>query len=422
MVLHSNQGSVYSSREFNSILSNNNIIRSISRTGTPTDNAAMESTNGWTKEEIFVDFKIIKTKNIPNLIDDYIDFFNEKRPSSSLNYKTPTGKTKWCISTINSILGNEKYCGDALLQKSYVEDFLTHRSKKNTGQLASIMIENHHESIINKETFLYVQSLISASKVKGNTHKLHYKPLAGTVLCGNCKRPMRKVTCHPGKKYRKNVLSCKKSSVNNENYHTCSLKPVDYDALLNIATNVILDNYKGNLYYKEIAKHHIIKTSNYIDEFYSNSISIREKIAKLEIQINEVIKKKISGTSNDGSLETKFNKLKKELAKNKKRLSLLNENEFRKNNDSNCLQEITKFIDDSSCISFTIIDKFIGKIIRKSDYTFRVILNSHQLDDVYVIDTYDSLLDLPVLYSKNICINEINYNYEVCKLGGYSHE
>lgn len=77
MVLHSDQGSVYSSREFNSILSNNNIIRSMSRAGTPTDNAAMESINGWIKEEIFVDFKIRETENMPKSIDDYIDYFNK---------------------------------------------------------------------------------------------------------------------------------------------------------------------------------------------------------------------------------------------------------------------------------------------------------------------------------------------------------
>jgi len=62
----------------------------MSRAETPTDNAAMESINSWIKEEIFVDFKIRVTENIPNLINDYIDFFNEKRLASSLNYLTPT--------------------------------------------------------------------------------------------------------------------------------------------------------------------------------------------------------------------------------------------------------------------------------------------------------------------------------------------
>ncbi|MFA6832215.1 MAG: recombinase family protein [Bacteroidaceae bacterium] len=329
-------------------------------------------------------------------------------------YKTPTGKTKWSISTINSILENEKYCGDVTLQKTYVEDFLTHRSKKNTGQLASILIENHHEPIITKEVFLYVQSIIGASKLKRNAHKLHYKPLAGTVFCGNCKRPMKKVTYHSNKSYSKNVLSCKKTSVKSENYQKCSLMPVDYDTLINIATRVILDNYKGNLYYKEIAKYHMIKTSTYYNEFYANSINIKTKIAKLEKQIKIVIKKKINETTNNGTLEIQFNKLKQELAKNRKKLEQLNQAEFDKNTNCNFLNEINKFIDDSSFISYTIINKFIGKIIRKRDNTFRVILNNCQLEDKYVIDNFDTLMHIPVQYSKD--------NYEVCELGGYSHE
>ena len=50
MVLHSAQGSVYSSKKFNELLPMYNVTRSMSRAGTPTDNAAMESINGWKKQ------------------------------------------------------------------------------------------------------------------------------------------------------------------------------------------------------------------------------------------------------------------------------------------------------------------------------------------------------------------------------------
>ena len=53
MILHTDQGSVYSSKEFNELLPAYNIIHSMSRAGTPTDNAEMESINGWIKAEIF---------------------------------------------------------------------------------------------------------------------------------------------------------------------------------------------------------------------------------------------------------------------------------------------------------------------------------------------------------------------------------
>jgi transposase InsO family protein len=58
MVLHSDQGSVYSSKKFNELLPMYNIVHSMSRAGTPTDNAAMEAINGWIKAELFTDLHV----------------------------------------------------------------------------------------------------------------------------------------------------------------------------------------------------------------------------------------------------------------------------------------------------------------------------------------------------------------------------
>lgn len=89
MVLHTDQGSVYASKNFNELLPLYNIVHSMSRAGTPTDNAAMEAINGWIKAEIFNDFHITSNENIEQEVKDYIVFFNEERPAYSLNYLTP---------------------------------------------------------------------------------------------------------------------------------------------------------------------------------------------------------------------------------------------------------------------------------------------------------------------------------------------
>ena len=89
MILHTDQGTVYSSKTFNDLLPSYNIIHSMSRAGTPTDNAAMESINGWIKEEMFMDFHVTSKQKIQEQVKDYIKFFNEKRPAYSLNYLTP---------------------------------------------------------------------------------------------------------------------------------------------------------------------------------------------------------------------------------------------------------------------------------------------------------------------------------------------
>ena len=88
-ILHTDQGSVYSSLSYNQLVSNYNIKRSMSRAGTPTDNPVNESLNGWIKEELIVDFDLKHCKDVPKLIEEYIYYYNNERPSYSLKYKTP---------------------------------------------------------------------------------------------------------------------------------------------------------------------------------------------------------------------------------------------------------------------------------------------------------------------------------------------
>lgn len=71
--------------------------------------------------------------------------------------KNGAGREKWHTSNINSILRNEKYIGDALLQKTYTTDFLTKTRVKNRGIVPQYYVENSHESIIPREIFMQVQ-------------------------------------------------------------------------------------------------------------------------------------------------------------------------------------------------------------------------------------------------------------------------
>lgn len=74
--------------------------------------------------------------------------------------KSPMGNDLWSAGTVRSILRNEKYCGDALMQKTYIKDFRTHKSVKNTD-LNMYFKENHHTAIIKKEDWIKVQKLLS---------------------------------------------------------------------------------------------------------------------------------------------------------------------------------------------------------------------------------------------------------------------
>lgn len=88
-ILHTDQGSVYSSASFNHLLDSFCVTRSMSRAGTPTDNPVIESKNGWLKKEIFIDFDIKNYNTVNEFINDIVYDNNNYRPCFALNYKTP---------------------------------------------------------------------------------------------------------------------------------------------------------------------------------------------------------------------------------------------------------------------------------------------------------------------------------------------
>lgn len=89
VVLHTDQGAVYSSQAFCQAHHDYNILRSMSRQGTPTDNPIIEALNGWIKNELFLDFGLATSRNVPALLNAYVDFFNNHRPAAALGYKSP---------------------------------------------------------------------------------------------------------------------------------------------------------------------------------------------------------------------------------------------------------------------------------------------------------------------------------------------
>lgn len=106
------------------------------------------------------------------------------------------GEPKWARSAIDSILTNEKYCGDVLLQKTYIDDCINKKVKKNTGQLPMYLVQNHHEGIIRHETFDAVQAELahrsagkSPSKKNAPTGRSRYSSkyaLSDRLYCGEC--------------------------------------------------------------------------------------------------------------------------------------------------------------------------------------------------------------------------------------------
>ena len=95
---------------------------------------------------------------------------------------------EWQTETVGGILKNEKYTGDALLQKTYIENHLTKRKCLNRGELPQYYAENTHPAIIDHEAYERVQALIAERREKANVQKdvtARY-PFTGLIVCGCC--------------------------------------------------------------------------------------------------------------------------------------------------------------------------------------------------------------------------------------------
>ena len=121
--------------------------------------------------------------------------------------ESPGHKKKWNASTIRSILKNEKYKGDALLQKHYTVDFLTKKQKVNEGEVQQYYVENNHEAIIDPEIFEMVQTEIERRRnLKGKYSGVDI--LTAKIICGECGGSFGSKVWHSNDKYRKVVYQC----------------------------------------------------------------------------------------------------------------------------------------------------------------------------------------------------------------------
>lgn len=103
---------------------------------------------------------------------------------------------EWTAKRVYAVLKNEKYTGNALLQKAYVTDHLTKKKVVNKGELPRYYAEGTHPAIIDMEQFKAVQKRLAAAKEKANAKGDHANryPFSGMVSCGQCGSYYRRKT------------------------------------------------------------------------------------------------------------------------------------------------------------------------------------------------------------------------------------
>ena len=144
---------------------------------------------------------------VKEIFRSYLDGMSLRQIADSLNdraVKTKHKQTIWQPEIVKSILVNEKYTGDALLQKTYITDCITKKTRKNNGELPMYLVKNHHEPIISRADFNRVQEemarrsakrVIADKLTKGEQGKYSAKyALSELLICGECGTHYRRVT------------------------------------------------------------------------------------------------------------------------------------------------------------------------------------------------------------------------------------
>lgn len=182
---------------------------------------------------------------VRRIFKEFMDGVNPEVISKTLNEENVPGcmgEPRWSCSTIWGILSNEKYMGDAILQKTYTADFLTKKTEKNTGQVTQYYVENDHEAIIDKNYWTAVQMEIQRRKEFMDNYNLRTmgrytdeQPFSSKVICGTCnnifwRRTLPRNGSHIkvwmcGQRYRKKgVVGCSSETIKEEALHDAFLK------------------------------------------------------------------------------------------------------------------------------------------------------------------------------------------------------
>ena len=155
----------------------------------------------------------MKTASAPTVLRIYRLFLEGKTPYGiaeilmAEGIPSPAGKKKWLTNTILSILTNEKYKGDALLQKTFCTDFLNKTMKVNEGEVPQYYVENSHPAIVPADMFEMVQQELARHKLLGKQHN-GTSVFAGKIVCGCCGERYGSKVWHSNSKYRRVIWQC----------------------------------------------------------------------------------------------------------------------------------------------------------------------------------------------------------------------
>lgn len=185
---------------------------------------------------------------------------------------TPGGKKRWSQQSVQHILTNEKYKGDALLQKSFTVNFLTKEKKQNEGEVPQYYVENDHEAIISPQVFDWVQEEIKRRR-EGKKRYSGVSIFSSKIKCGQCGCWYGSKVWHSTDQYRRTIFRC-----NDKFKNHCTTPHITEEEIKDIfvkAVNQIIRR-KGE----------ILENIGFLKERLTNTEALEKERDKLSTDLN----------------------------------------------------------------------------------------------------------------------------------------
>ena len=267
-------------------------------------------------------------KLIYKLFLDGYSMTNIKKVLESSGTLTAKGKKVWNESLISSILKNEKYVGDALLQKTYTLDCITHKVVRNHGERPMYLVTDHHAPIIDRDTYDRVQQELarrsSKRKISDKTITEQGKysskyALSELLICGYCGTPYRRTTWSArGKKQI--VWRCISRLEHGKKY--CPDSPTIKEDQLHKAIIQAINNYYSCR--NDIARILKANIGTVLEcQGQEEIISIENRLKEIDTARNDLIGLIASGGCDEDKLDSEFAKLYQEEQQFNERLETL---------------------------------------------------------------------------------------------------
>lgn len=286
------------------------------------------------------------------------------------------GKPQWSVSALQYMLRNEKYCGDALLQKTFVENCISKKTRKNNGELPKYLVQNHHEAIIDRTLFEKVQAEIARRagkrKVSDKTSKTGQSKYSGRyaltelLICGNCGTPYKRVTWSKrGKK--KIVWRC----ISRLDYGTkyCKSSPTVDEERLQAAVlkaiNTMMSNRERLI---GILKTNLEITLSEKSSGATNPYAIENRIRELQDSMMELVAV-AAKAGNAESYEDKFREISEEIKSLQKTLEQYQAEQNGPDELARQIDDISKALEDAPFE----ITEYSNNIVRQFIDTIKVV-------------------------------------------------